>query len=576
MTTIPASTIANVTPNVIGASGSALDLIGLVLTSGTRVPVGTVASFPTDAAVAAYFGEASVESAVADIYFGGFTGANVVPGSVLFAQYPTASVSAFLRGGNSSAFTLAGVQALSGSLSVTVDGRLRSAAAINLSSATSFSSAAALVQTGLNAAPATLASFTGSIAASTLTVSALASGTLGVGATVINGTGITAGTIILSQISGTAGGTGTYSVTNTQTFLSGALTTQPTPVVVTFDSVSGDFVVASGATGVTSTITFATGTLAAPLFLTFVTGAVTSQGSAAATPTAFMGSITNVTQNWATFMLAFDPDSGVGNAQKLLFVQWANGQSNRYAYIAGDTDASPGASVPASASLGQLILQSAYSGTCLIYDPSIYTIPSFVCGAAASVNFSQPGGRITFDFKGQVGIVPSVTDPTTAANLIANGYNFYGAYATANQTFQFFNPGSVSGPFAWLDSFLNQVWLNAQFQLALVELLTQVTSIPYNPAGYTTVENALASAIQAALDFGAFRPGVTLSSLEVLEVNTQAGAKIDGTLLQRGWYLQVKDPGAAVRQVRGSPVCNFWYMDGESIQKISLASILVP
>jgi hypothetical protein len=44
-------------------------------------------------------------------------------------------------------------------------------------------------------------------------------------------------------------------------------------------------------------------------------------------------------------------------------------------------------------------------------------------------------------------------------------------------------------------------------------------------------------------------------------------------LAQRGWYLQVLTPSATVRQARGTPVCNFWYMDGESVQKISLSSV---
>lgn len=68
---------------------------------------------------------------------------------------------------------------------------------------------------------AALASFTGSISGTTLTVSAVASGTLAVGQT-ISGTGVTVGTQITGLGTG-SGGTGTYTVNNTQTVGSTAM-----------------------------------------------------------------------------------------------------------------------------------------------------------------------------------------------------------------------------------------------------------------------------------------------------------------------------------------------------------------
>lgn len=67
-----------------------------------------------------------------------------------------------------------------------------------------------------------LASFTGSISGTTLTVTAVASGYLGVGET-IYGTGVTAGTTIDALGTGT-GGTGTYTVSTSQTVGSVAMT----------------------------------------------------------------------------------------------------------------------------------------------------------------------------------------------------------------------------------------------------------------------------------------------------------------------------------------------------------------
>lgn len=59
-------------------------------------------------------------------------------------------------------------------------------------------------------------SVTGSIADTTLTVTAVGSGTVVVGGT-ISGTGITSGTMVTAQITGTAGGIGTYGVSIPQT-----------------------------------------------------------------------------------------------------------------------------------------------------------------------------------------------------------------------------------------------------------------------------------------------------------------------------------------------------------------------
>jgi hypothetical protein len=59
-------------------------------------------------------------------------------------------------------------------------------------------------------------SFTGSISTTTLTVSAIISGTITIGS-VISGTGVTLGTTIVNQISGTRGGIGTYTVSISQT-----------------------------------------------------------------------------------------------------------------------------------------------------------------------------------------------------------------------------------------------------------------------------------------------------------------------------------------------------------------------
>lgn len=703
---IPASQIVDVTPNVLAAGGSALDLNGVILTTSARVPIGTFQSFANAADVATFFGGASLEAAKATVYFAGFDNSNKKPGQLDFAQYPINAVSAYLRGGNVGAMTLAQLQALNGTVILTVDGSAQNGS-VNFASAVSFSDAATQLATALNTATAATGSVaanvavgridpitgTGSIAGTTMTISATTRGGYAPGKQVA-GAGIAPGTTIISQLSGTAGSTGTYQVSIAQTVSSGTITATggvltvsgittgtlavgqtlsgsgvtastkidnlltgtggtgtysvdtsqtvaPSTTItasggtltisavsagtfglgdvftgagvtagnhitafltgtgttgtylcsvgdtvgseaisvagasvnVTFDSVSNAFNIASGTTGAASTISFATGTVSAALLLTSATGAVLSQGADAAAPAAFMTALVLQNQNWATFMTAFNPDGGSGNTQKLAFAAWTSGQNNRYAYICWDTDILATQAAPQASTLGYKIAAANYSGTMVLYEPSDLNLAAFSIGIGASIDFSETNGRTTFAFRQQSGLGASCTNGTLAQNLIANGYNFYGNYATANDQFTFLYPGSVSGPFKWMDSFVNQIWLNNAFQLALMNLLVQAKSIPYNSAGRALIEAGLADPINAGLNFGAFRAGVTLSASQIAAVNAAAGQKISDTLAARGWYLQVLDASPTVRAARGSPPCTFWYVDGESVQQINLTSI---
>lgn len=647
--TIPASTIVNVVPSVIGAGGSALELLGLMLSKSTRTPIGSVLSFPIGsgsdpaAPVGNYYGFTSPEYKNASIYFKGTLKSTTLPAALLISQYPLAAVGAYLRGGNISTLPLASLQALSGTIIVTVDGVAHTSSAINLSSATSFSSASELITNGLGLTGPTQATatgtfgatFTGNASGTALTitscvgtihpgslasaaivgtgipsstyivnqtsgtpggngvyvtsasttasaasvvcssnyvdVSAVATGVLAIGQEV-TGSGITAGTYITALGTGN-GGTGSYITTTAQEVASESLTlVMPT---CTYDSISGAFTIISATTGASSTMSFATGTLASSLLLTQATGAVTSQGAIAAVPSTFMAGIVAQTTNWASFWTDFDPDSGSGNAQKQLFAAWVNSTNNRYAYIVDDMDITPTESTAATTSLGYILDLIDSSGTVPIYEPSVMYLAAFIAGFIASINFSATNGRATAAFQGQSGLGISVNNATAAANLEANGYNFTGDFATADQQFQWFYPGSITGPYQWIDSYVNQIWLNNALQLALMELLNNTNSIPYNPAGYGLIRAALLDPIQAAVNFGAIRQNVPLSNAQAAEVNTAAGLTISGVLQTQGWYLQILAATPQVRAARGTPPMSFWYVDGESVQRLQLASILI-
>lgn len=571
--TIPASEIVSVVPSVISAGGSALDLIGIALSNTSRVPIGSVLSFPSAQAVKDYFGSTTNEAIAAEIYFLAFDNSNVKPGAMLFTQYNQAAVNAYVRGGDISGLTLTALQALSGTLNVTIDGVLKTAS-VNLSAATSFSNAAEIIQTDLAIQGVQAAAFTGSISTTVLTVASGLTGTLQIGG-VVTGSGVTVGTYIVAQLSGTPGGLGTYTVSASQTVGSEALVAH-VPAVA-YDSVSGGFEIRSGTAGAASTITFGSGAMGTSLLLTQATGALLSQGADAAVPAAFMDAVVQQTTNWVTFFTIFDPDAS-GNAVKQAFASWTNLQGNRYGYECWDTDITPTQSSAATTSLGYILKQNDSSGIQVLYTPPGVNLvdcalAAFACGCIAAIDFTELNGRITMAFKAQEGLVATVTDATKASNLLANGYNFYGAYGTANDRFVFLYNGSITGPFKWADSYYDQVWLNNQFQLALMVLLTQAKSVPYNSTGRALTRGACMDPINQGLNFGIFAPGVELSAAQKAEVNNAAGLPIDGILFSQGWYLQILPAIAQVRAARESPPMTFWYTDAGSVQKINLASI---
>jgi hypothetical protein len=577
--TIPASTLVAVNPSVISAGGLGLNLVGLVITQSTRVPIGTVASFPNAAAVSAFFGPTAPESAIAAIYFAGYSGATMLPAALLFAQFPIATpVSAYLRGGNVSSLTLAQLQALSGPISVTIDGALQSGSA-NLAAATSFSGAAVLVNAALNISGSQVASINGSVGGNILTVaSVLSGGPLAVGQ-VVTGTSVVAGTYISALLSGT-GGAGTYQLSQSGGNSAGFIAININNPGVTYDSISGAFVVSSGSTGSGSTVTFASGTLGTSLLLTQAGGAVLSQGAGTQTTAAFMNAVVAINSNWATFMNVVDPDVALAtgsNTAKLAFANWKNTQNNRFAYVCRDTDATPSTTSPAPTSLGQILAAAGDSGTFLIWEPggsggTNLRGDALACGIAASINFTQLAGRITFAFKWQSGLTAGVTSATVAANLQANGYNFGGVYASASANFTWIQNGQCTGTFKWFDSYLDQIWLNNSFQAALLTLLQNSPSIPYSVAGNSLIANALAGPINAGLNFGAFAPG-TISAAEAAAVNAAAGTAVDQTLQTQGYYLQILQASAASRAARSTPPINFWYLDRGSVQQITMASV---
>lgn len=481
---VPASKFVNIVPGVIGTGGNPLSLNGVMLTTSTSIPLGTIKTFSSASDVSDWFGASSTEYALAAVYFNGFENATRKPGALHMAQFNTASVAAYLRGGSMANVTLAELKDLFGVLTLTVDGTEVTSASIDLADATSFTNAASLISAG----------FTSS------------------------------------------------------------------EVICTYDSQRSRFLLTSNTSGSESTITFATGTLSDGLKFTAAAGAEVSQGAEIAVEATFMESLLDLTQNWASFFTTWEPVDD----SKTAFASWANSSGEKYLYI-------PWTSAAAISSFETALYADEYDGVYPVGPRAADA--AFVAGVVASIDFGRENGRIDIFFKYQSGLAATVTDSATYDALEAGGRNFIAAVATANDRFTVHVSGKMPGKWQWLDPYVNQIYLNSQFQLALITLLMSVNSIPHNEYGRELLRAACQDPINEAIVNGTIRSGIELSNQQKAIVNQQAGLDVTNQLYNIGYYLQILPATAQQRDNRQSGTMTFWYTDGGGVHTINMPSI---
>lgn len=335
---------------------------------------------------------------------------------------------------------------------------------------------------------------------------------------------------------------------------------------VEFEEQLQAFKIISATAGKSSTVSFATGDIADKLGLSEAAGARVSKGTNAESVDEMMAGLTAATLNFATFTTIEEPTI----EDKMALAKWSNLQNERFLYVGWGKEA---AALQAgnTTSFGAKLKESQYSGATAVYGG--LDKAAFLCGAIASIDFSEREGRITVAFKGQSGLEVDVNDATEAQNLKDNGYNFYGAWATANDRFLFMYPGQMTNKWKWLDNYVNQIRLNSQLQLALMTMLTSAKSVPYNAVGRALHRAACQDAIDEALNFGSIRAGVDLSEQQRAIINNEAGVDAATQIEARGYYLYVGKVSAQTRGNRESMPIKLWYTDGGSVHAVNMGSI---
>lgn len=350
-----------------------------------------------------------------------------------------------------------------------------------------------------------------------------------------------------------------------------ALLTDMTNFVGDFNEQQQCFEITTIDTGATATLSYASGPVAEALMMTEAAGAQFDNGRSVWTASELMTFVLSRTQNFGVIAHSAEQDRAV----KEEFAEWTTLQGSRFAYIAQDTE---GAALVANnpASFGAWLSATEQNGTVPYYGP-IEKIAA-LCGGIAAIDFKRTNGRRNIMFMRQAGLAADVTDEADYSALMSNGYTFYGEFATANDQFRFNVNGAIAGEFKWLDNYVNQIYLNAQFQLAMMTMLQSYGFIPYNEAGKAIHRAAVLDPINEMVNFGAIVPLVdpaALSEQQKSIINTQAGYDIIPTLLSQGWAIDIKTADAQTRGLRGSMPFTFWYTDGGSVQQVNMASINV-
>lgn len=379
----------------------------------------------------------------------------------------------------------------------------------------------------------------------------------------VNGTLYTTSSISLA---------GATSFANAATLMQAGLTAVSAPATVTYDTQRNRFLLLSTATGSAVTMTDISGTLAAGVGLSSAAGAyIATVGVDVDAPAVAAARVVGVDTDWGVFTTAY----AANITDRLAYAAWNSGQAYQYVYLGWDTDAID-LTANNSATFGAQAFAAPYQGTWPVYGTQ--ALAGALMGYVAGVNFNVPNGRTTAAFR-QFNSAPAATATTLAAAnaLLSNKYTYLGAYANQANAYTVSYAGNLSGSFLWVDTYIDQIYMNRELQRSLWEGMLAYNSIPYNQDGYSALYNNALPTIYQAVSAGIIRSGVTLSASQAQQVNAQAGRIISDVLQTRGWYLLIGDPTnpAQARQQRTTPVAYLWYTDGGSVQQLTIRSIAV-
>lgn len=528
---IPAKALVQVTPRVLSGSGTDLVMNGLVLSTNTLLPVGTVKEMADTSEVGDFFGYDSAEYDAASAYFNGYDNSTMKPSNYLFYRHPADAIAPFIRSAeiSSPATVLNQLKAVSsGSISVTIAGTTMTATEIDLSQVSSLSEAASAVQTAINNL-STDPEFLNAI----LTYS--------------------------SNLSSFIFTAGTAGAEISMGYCSGTIAE-----IMGLDESAQDL--SAGADEQTYTETLDDIIDSTQNFVTIITADELTDGDDV---TAIADWVNNQYNEGSQYLYVYHTTD-----ENLLTEDALSDEIDT-------TEAKVDEAIVDSTTLGgnsgiigiNLLYNNNYTGVTAVYGSVEYA--AFVQGTAASIDWESSNSAITFAFKAQDGLSALVTKQSYATQLQANKVNFVGEYASRNDDFIFFQNGQMFGDWAWIDTYINSTWLNNALQVQILSLFETAGRIPYTERGYAQIRAACTDVFEQAINNGVIEAGVNLSQTQINELTIEVGKDISTELYSNGYYLQINDADADTRQARETPDCGLWYTYGGSVHAIQIPSTAV-
>ena len=200
---------------------------------------------------------------------------------------------------------------------------------------------------------------------------------------------------------------------------------------------------------------------------------------------------------------------------------------------------------------------------------------SFIMGVTASIAWDQANSTITYAFKHLSGFGANVDKTSYANALDKHKVNYMGNFATRNDNFILSHNGSMLGEWDWIDPYINAVWLCNSLQVQLMAMIETANRIPYNENGYAKIRSNCKDIINRALNNGVIDVGINISDAQKAELTTLLGGDYSDEIKNNGYYLQIVDATASIRQARKTPSINLVYTYGGSVHKLVVPATAV-
>lgn len=323
------------------------------------------------------------------------------------------------------------------------------------------------------------------------------------------------------------------------------------------------FLINSGTTGITSTISFlsavdpAVGTDISSLLQMLQGEGTKTDGVDAETITASLNAIQNINTDWYGLMFTKEIRDGVqinGEDAVVAAAAWCEARVKVFGNTSNDLDVLDSVTTNDIASTLKL---ASYRRTMTTFSsyPDQYPSAS-ILGRAFTVNFNQPDSTLTLKFKQMPGI--TVEDLTVSEKGVLDSKKA-NALIDVGGSFMFAESFMASGVF--FDEVHGIDWLqNAIETNVFGYLLTRTTKVPYTNKGTAAIEQQVIKALDEAVRNGLIAPGET----------------IDGEFLATGYktvVLDVADINQSDVEARHYPGLSFVVLGAGAIHSVQINGV---